>query len=287
MVNIELTQQQADELKDFYAIELEKIQRRTDEIKGLLNKLGTGPLDISKPVTSLTKVRLDTIVTDQQQKESVESMTGKTKNLKWSNYIIKVLKEQNKPMTIKQIIKSFEKQNDIDLSSSNDPFYAVTQALNRLRVKNNLIYNKRIKGKRDRLFGLVEWNDKSDSVTKTAKAKKIEPIKKVNQKSETIIDLDKKRPLNVPYNWPKFIFETLTKTKRVLSAKDLLKYAMVFYNLPKIEMATIRVKLAAALSRQEKIVKSLRTCKKDNQVGRFFGLPDWFDGNNKLIVDYK
>lgn len=287
MVNNDLTLHLVDELKSYYAAELKNIQRRTDEIRRILKKLETMTLIRSKPATSLNRAKLKYKVTDHQQKEFGEPETRKTKNLNWSNYSIKILEEQNKPMTILQIIKSYEKQYNIKLSNSKRHFGSLAKALHRLRVDNNRINSIKVKGKKERLYGLVEWTDKSASVFKTAKAKKIIPIRKVYHKPETIIKGDNKPLLTLTNKWTKFIFETLNKTKRVLSAKDFLKYAMVFFNLPKHEMESTRVKLTPELSRLEIITKSLKTSKKDGQTGKFYGLPDWFDDNNKLIVDYK
>ena len=41
MVNIELTPQQAEELKNFYISELDKLLKRSDVIKEIINKLDT------------------------------------------------------------------------------------------------------------------------------------------------------------------------------------------------------------------------------------------------------
>lgn len=286
MVNIELTPQQVEELKNFYIIELEKIQKRASEIKALLDKLDSKPLDINEPVTLGNKVKLKTKVTAHDQKVFIEPKERKTKNPNWINYVVELLKEQNKPLTSKEIIQSYEKQHSIDLSNSKYSVNALRQALHRLRVKNNRITNIKVKGKTEKLYGLIEWVDKS-VVEKTAKAKKIKPVENANQKPKTIIKQVNKPPLVLTYNWPKFIFETLNKTKRVLTAKDFLKYAMVYYSIPKHEMEKTRGKLSPSLSRLERISKSLKTCKKDGQPGRFYGLPNWFDKNNKLIATYK
>lgn len=287
MDNIDLTLNLVDKLKSFYAIELKNIQRRADEIKGLIRKLEKMTLISSKPATTLTKIGLKTKMTDLQQKEFSEDKTKRTKNLNWSNFAVQILKEQNKPMTILQILKSYEKQNNIKVANSKRHFGSLAKAINRLRVDDNRINSIKVIGKKERLYGLVEWPDKSASVSKTAKAKKTVPIINVNQKPKTVINPDSKAPLPLGNKWTKFIFETLNKTKRVLSAKDFLKYAMVYFNLPKHETETTRVKLSPALSKLEIIAKSIKTCKKTGQSGRFYGLPNWFDDNNKLIVDYK
>ncbi|MFH0866179.1 MAG: hypothetical protein V1904_08285 [Bacteroidota bacterium] len=282
---MELTLHLIDELKSFYAIELKNIQRRADEIKGIIKKLETMTLISSDPATSLNKTKLKTKVTDHQQKEFIEPKTRKTKNPNWTNYVIEALKEQGEPMSVKDMLKAYEKRYNINVSNSKRSIGALSKVLQRLRVNNNRINNIKVNGQNEKLYGLVEWTDKS--VSTTPKAKKTKPLIKVNQKPKTIIKLNNKPPLTPTNKWTKFIFETLNKTKRVLSAKDFSKYAMVYFNLPKHEMETTRVKLSPALSRLEIIVKSLKTCKKDGQSVRFYGLPDWFDDNNKLISDYK
>lgn len=285
MVNIELTPQQVEELKNFYANELENIQRRADEIKGLLNKLDTKTIVSTKPAIIPDKV-VPTPDLTSQPKKSIKVKPRKTKNPNWRHFILKVLKENDKPLTSGEIIKLYYNQHNLDLPASPNSLMALSQALHRLRVKDNIVKSSKIKGKREKRYGLIDATDKSVVLTENAKAKKPVPLNP-NQKPKTIIRQDNKPPLITTYNWPKFVFETLNKTKRVLSAKDFLKHALVYYNVPKKDSALTRSRLSPALSRMEKITKSLKTCKKAGQAGRFYGLPEWFDGDNKLKVDYK
>lgn len=285
MINIELTPQQVEELKNFYASELENIQRRADEIKGLLNKLDTKPVVNTKPAITHDKVVPTPNLTKQPEK-SIKVKSRKTKNPNWRHFVLKTLKEQNKPLTSDEIIKLYYKQHNLDLPASQNSIMALSQALYRLRVKDNIVKSSKIKGKREKRYGLIDANDKSVVLTDIAKEKKPVPLNP-NQKPKTIIKRDNKPPLTLTYNWPKFIYETLNKTKRVLSAKEFLGHALVYYNIPKSEMEPTRVKLSPALSRLEKITKSLKTCKKDGQKGRFYGLPEWFGGDNKLKADFK
>jgi hypothetical protein len=285
MVNIELTPQQVEELKNFYAIELENIQRRANEIKELLNKLEAKPLNRSKPAIIPDKVEPTPNLT-RQPKKSIKVKPRKTKNPNWRHFVLKTLKENDKPLTSGEIIKLYYKQHNLDLPASQNSLMALSQALYRMRVKDNIVKSSKIKGKREKRYGLIDATDKSVVLTENAKAKKPVPLNP-NQKPKTIIRQDNKPPLVTTYNWPKFIFETLNKTKRVLSAKEFLKYALVYYNIPKKETESTRGKLSPALSRMEKIVKSLKTCQKDGQAGRSYGLSEWFDGDNKLKADFK
>ena len=285
MVNIELTPQQVKELKSFYASELENIQRRADEIKGLLNKLDTKPIVNTKPAIIPDKVEPNPKLT-RQPKKSINAKPRKTKNPNWRHFVLKTLKENDKPLTSDAILKLYYKQHNLDLPASQNSIMALSQALYRLRVKDNIIKSSKIKGKREKRYGLIDAADKSVVLTENAKVKKTVPLNP-NQKPKTIIKRDNKPPLTLTYNWPKFIYETLNKAKRVLSAKEFLGHAMVYYNIPKSEMESTRVKLSPALSRLEKNSKTLKTCKKDGQTGRFYGLSDWFGGDNKLKADFK
>jgi len=284
MVNIELTPLQVEELKNFYTNELDKIQKRADEIREILEKLVNKPEPIANRKVVIQKKEKQ----PKPEKQIIIIPLKKTnKQSKWSDKILELLKEKQKPLSIKEIVKYFEKQINIPKTDLKKTVIAIQQSLFRLRTHNKKIQNIKRAGKAGKLYGLTEWTDKSVIPLKNAKEENTQQIKKINQKPKTIIKRDNKPPLTLTYNWPKFIFETLNKTKRVLSAKDLLKYAMVYYSLPKLEKATTRVKLASALSRSEKITKSLKTCKKEGQAGRFYGLPEWFGGDNKLIAEYK
>ncbi len=287
MVNIDLTPQQIEELKKYYESELEQMRMRTDEFQRLLIKLDTKYSFGSKPATKSDKDEIKTVLTKQTSKKTSKIKPRKTKKPNWRNFILKSLKEQDKPLTSEEIFKSYQKQYDIDLSSSKNSVMALSQALRRLRVNDKIIQSTRIKGKREKLYGLINPADKSIILTKTAKAKKPVQLNKVNQKPKAIINLDKRPPLTSAYHWTKFINDTLKKTKRVLSVKDFVKYAMVYYNIPKQDRNSTRLKLSPRLSRLVNVVKTLKTSKKEGQPGLFYGFSKWFDGDKKLKVEYK
>ena len=79
MVNIELTAQQADELKNFYVSELEKILKRADIIKDILSKLDIEHEHISLPETAQVK--------EQQPKKITTPAKTETKAPKCSDFI--------------------------------------------------------------------------------------------------------------------------------------------------------------------------------------------------------
>jgi len=287
MVNIDLTPQQIEELKKYYESELEQMRKRTDEFQRLLIKLDTKHSFDSTSSAPTDKDDIKSVLTKPSSKKTIIVEPDKAKNPNWRQFILTTLKEKNKSLTSAEIFKSYKKQYGADLTSSKNSIAALSQALVRLRTKDNLITGKQIKGKKGKRYGLIDNTDKSVIVAGNAKAKKPVQIKSVNQKPKTKIVSDSKPTVKRTDYWPKFINETLNKTKRVLSAKELLKHAMVYFNLPKKDYDITRGRLAPALSRLEKSTKSLKTCKKNGQTGRFYGLPEWFDGDNKIKPEFK
>ena len=88
-------------------------------------------------------------------------------------------------------------------------------------------------------------------------------------------------------DWPNFIFETLNKSKRVLSLKEFLRSATVTRNISKYETASAKRSLSSTLRNLAGKAKTLKTIQKEGQNGRSYGLANWFDDEGKLIVIYK
>jgi hypothetical protein len=134
--------------------------------------------------------------------------------------------------------------------------------------------------------------NKSILVPKAPKSSKSPKPKKINISapkqiiSKTIAKPAKKQPQTI-FNWPEFVQETLSKTKRVLTAQEFLKHAMIYYNIPENKKSNTRGKLAPALSRLEKTNKTLKSVKKKGVIGRSYGLSEWFDGNGNLKPEFK
>jgi len=280
MVNIELTSQQAEELKNFYVIELEKIQKRADEIKGLLTKLNSTTVPIATSTTKQVSEKTHKKITVQNLDEINLHKESEAHSPKWGDFIIQVLQEKQKPLTRKAITKLYEKHYNTNITKSKRS--GMEQALARLRVRNKKIQSIQTEGKKERLYGLTEWADKSSLKTKPEKI-----VKTKKATSMIAIKRDKRLPANTTYNWPQFIIDTLSKTKRVLTAKDFLQRAMVHYTIPKHDIVSTRGKLSPALSNMEKNTKKLKTVMKKGITGRCYGLTEWFDDDGKLIAIYK
>jgi len=261
MVNIELSAQQADELKNFYVSELEKILKRADVIRELLSKLDIEHTHIRLPETTQVK--------EQAPKEITTPAETETKIPKWSDFIIQTFQEGQRPLSIKELLKLYEKQYKISKNSVPN----MRQALFVMRTKTMQIQSINTPGKKGKLYGLIEWADKSELNTKM-------------DKPETVIELDKKTTSKPIYNWPKFIRETLNKQKRVLSLIEFAKYARKQFDLPADKITSIRGSISPAISNlvRNKMIKSVN---KKGFRGKSFGLAEWFDYDGNLVVIYK
>lgn len=280
MVNIELTSQQAEELKNFYVIELEKIQKRADEIKGLLIKLNTSSVPIATSTTKQVSEKTHKKITVQNIKEITLHKESEAHNPKWGDFIIQVLQEKQKPLTRKAITKLYEKHYNTNISKSNRS--GLEQALARLRVRNKKIQSIKTEGKKEALYGLTEWEVKPIKKTVTTKIVK---VKKDNPK--TAIKPTIQSPEKNTLSWPNFILETLNKTKRVMSLKEFLQQAIVAFNIPKHRIESARNSLSPMLSYLVRKSKTLKTVTKEGQAGRSYGISKWFDDDDKLIAIYK
>jgi hypothetical protein len=277
MVHIELTPRQAEELKNHYILELERLQQRSAEIMGILSKLAHEPISIERSPDTIAprpEIKVNEPKPVVQPEPKIKRRGRPTNNPDWRNYIPQLLKEQNKPLTGDQILKSYQRQYNIDLSGSKSAKLLLTQTLQRLRVKHNLITNIKRKGHRGHLYTLVNPAE--------AKAEKTVPAEPA-----TIIESDKKSPANTKYNWPQFITETLTKSKRVLSLKDIVNHAMVHYDIEPTDKKATYGKISPVLSQLSKSKDKIRPVRKDGLPLKYYGLTQWFNDKGELIVLYK
>lgn len=246
-------------------------------------------------------------------KEKKIKVEPKSKNLKWRDLIISYLNEQQKALSLKQLLKYFENKFNLSADDLKKAALAIQQSLYRLRTKEHKIVTQKVKGQAGILFGLSDWATTPEPVTatpKTVEPKKIRKSAKANKKAVAVASTPKpklerkkrtvkeSKPLAVKekanvnpapgaYNWPDFVSEYLNKTKRVLSSGELLRYAMKHYNIPREQTGNTRNKLAPAITKMELEAKLLKSTKKKGVNGRVYGFTEWFDANGTLKPEFK
>jgi len=279
MFKIELTPQQVNELKEIYTHELEKLQKREVEIREFLGKLEAKPPVISTPE-------------ETPLKESI------IKNPTWSNFIIQVLKDQQKPLSVKTITKLYKQQYEIKEALSKKALSSLTQSLFWLRTRKNQIQSIKTPGKKERMYSLVEWPATTKPEVKSEIQPEPKPKRKYEKKTKpkpekkprgikSTVKLIKEQTDDSSYKWTQFIVDTLNKTKRVLTAKEFIRYATTTFNIPKHEIASVRNSLSPTLSNLARKQKSLKTVIKKGQRGKSYGLANWFNDEGELIADFK
>jgi hypothetical protein len=278
MIHIELTPKQAEELKNHYILELEKLNHRSAEIIGILSKLAHEPMVSEKPpVTTYTPppvVQVEEIKPAQQADANIKRRGRPTNNPDWHNYIPQILREQDKPMTKDQIFKSYQKQYHVNLSGSKSAKSLLTQTLQRLRVKYNLLTSTKQKGHKGNFYSLTKPGD--TSAVDTAPKE----VASTDEPSKTL-------PANTKYNWPQFITDTLSKTKRILSLKDITHYAMVHYSIDEHDKKVTYGKISPVLSQLSKNKDKIRPVRKEGISRKYYGLTEWFNSKGELITLYK
>jgi hypothetical protein len=268
MTTIDLTKEQVEELKSFYKLELEKSFKRTTEILGILNKLDDKPETISKPIVQKPEPEI----------KSFAPIEIKGKYIKWSDAIVELLTEKQKPLSSKEIETILVKQKNIPKSDLKKTNFAIHQSLYRLRTKNKKIQAIKTVGKKAALYGLLEWA-KNTETKKPVLAKQNIQAPLINKDSTT-------RPYG-KYNWQGFIKDTLESKKRVLNLVELTNAALKHFELKSSEKIRTRTNLAPLLTKLVKKDKILKTTQKKGFKGRSYGLKEWFDEKGELISIYK
>lgn len=192
MIKIEFTPQQVEELKIFYVLELDKIQKRAQEISGIIAKLGATPntlqeTAIIKPekrsYVKKTKVVATQPPTEEKKYKPVKpkrsSRTRKpiakknivaventepTTKYNFTEFIKETLVKQNRVLTAKELtlfaIKNFEIQKDDARATRNN----VSSILSRLAKGGKELRSIQKENIVGRSYGLTTWFDDNNQL---------------------------------------------------------------------------------------------------------------------------
>jgi len=289
MANIELTTQQIEELKSFYTAELERIQARSAEIKGLLEQLkGKGekaPAAVKKQV----RVKAPKKIARKERKETGSQKEAEGKGPRWTSFILQTLQEMQKPLSRKDIAGLYDQQHHTRIANSENAMAAIAQALFLLRVKNKKIQSLGAKGKKEKLYGLAEWPAEVFETALAAmpegkmKGKRVRKPRKPRAAAKPKV----KVTLHPVIDWLNFIKETLIKTRRVMTSNEILRYAVANYQIPEFQVKPTRSNLLSTLSKLGKDPQNFKTVQKENVRGKSYGLPEWFNEDGQLIPEFK
>lgn len=283
MINIELTTEHAAEIKNFYVCELAKLQKRAVVIRELLSLLGAeraiNPVKENKE-NETTEAGKSKPAKPEKTKEIPAEDETKIKNPKWRNFIIEVLHEKEKPLSRKVIMKLYSQRNNVKLTDSKSARTSLEKALFKLRVKDKKIESIKKKGKKEALYGLIEWAGKFSVKTPKERIKK---TKKDN--TAPPVEIIQKPLPDSEYNWTQFIQETIISEKRILSVPELIQYAFVKFELTEEYRKAIRNRISLTIS-ELKQSKILKPAKKEGVDGLSYGPSEWFSDDGYIKPEY-
>jgi len=281
MINLEFTQQQVDELKIYYNTELDKILKRANEIKEIIAKFD------GKQETTMTPVVIEkkTTLISKEKNENIKSQKVEVDKQSRSSMILDILLRKNKPMTIREIVKGLNPQLNISPKELKKSYNHVEQNLFKLRKVENKVRSIKKDGAREKLYGLIEWNNKPSKQNKPLQEEKqkndIKTTARLSKKTTPLRIQNKELPVITYNEWANIVTGLLNKEQKLLQAKDFLPAAIKYYNVSDNRKKEIRNRLSPILTRLIRDDKT-KTIKKDKINGRLYGLPEWFDKNGEL-----
>ncbi|NOX45732.1 MAG: hypothetical protein GXO89_02000 [Chlorobi bacterium] len=94
-----------------------------------------------------------------------------TTRSRWSDYVLELLRAEDKPMPIKTLTERAMKEFNIEAKLFDKTKLAVTRSMSQLDKKSNKVGRYRIKGSRSGYFGLKEWFDTNGQLKQEYKEK--------------------------------------------------------------------------------------------------------------------
>lgn len=264
MINIGFTQQQAEELKLYYASEISKLTDKLAELQSIYAKFLHQTND------------LKTIATPTTNNVDQDKIVERTKP--WHNIIFDVIASKHKSISRQDLINEISKIYNLDpIKVGNN----VTTSLVKLRT-DKLITSKR-KGRKILLSVNAENN--KEPIVKQKPKKNISKVKEAKT-PENIETTDKAALWPKPINWPNFIVTTLNSQKRLMQSGEFTDIAIKQFKVPSKDIKTLRGRLSVGLSKLNLIDKTLKSSPVDGSNKNFYGLTNWFEKGGKVQSEY-
>lgn len=280
MIKIDLTPTQIKELRNFYIGELERINQRKAEIISMLKTIGEeSAVEETTTVASYVEepaVAKETKAPGAGEEEKSKSGKPPEGRIRWSDFILDKLKENDKPITLDEVFKAYQKEHNIKFPDFKAAKASLSQSFHYLQYNKKQIESFPRKGKRGNFYKLVENKGGSQVV-------KEKPVRQAKAKKKE----EPKKTTHAPKNqWADFIVDTLNKTKKVLNRNEILDLAMRHFLISPKHRISTRGKLSPVLSHMANKTEQLKTVKKPDERGKYYGLAEWFDEKGNLPSEY-
>ncbi len=148
----------------FYEEELVKTVSRLEHIKKMLEKLAPGAVTIDVQVKNDLKIAGKTKTTSVRKSPATPKKSKRKKKpgpkAIWGNYIIKRLRQLDRPITYTELIQDALLFFKLPVSKKEVVRQAIMNSAFRLRNKQGKVTTFRKKGSKEKYIGLKKWFDK-------------------------------------------------------------------------------------------------------------------------------
>lgn len=276
MKKISLSEIEVNDLLDLYQSEIDRAQRRINNLKTIIVKLSEG-----------------------QSIESLEETPVKAKGKRGR-------KPNIKPIEVKAISEIKDKKGKVVV---NEPkkrgrkkkIVEVIAVPQKDIKKGRVVEVKESPKKRGRKKKIVDVNVAAEKKEKVVKSKVADVKKRGKKKVVKVKATPKKRgrkpkSLRKPIKggkgenkvkWNDFITETITSKDSMMLASSITQAALEKFQIPSNDRDRVRMAISTTLTKMANKDKVLQTYTQKGIRGAFFGLTSWFNENAEPINDYK
>lgn len=276
MKKISLSESEVKDLLDLYQSEIDRAQRRINNLKSIIEKLSEGsPVEseIEKPSKNAKKGRKPKIQSKRKDIIEKQKITREPKKRGRKKKVVDIKVEPKKRGR-----KPKPKINEIS---------AIAELP---EIKKKAIDGEpKKRGRKPKAIAaeIKVVNDKKE--VKTAKkAKKVKAApKKRGRKPKSLRKPIKGGKGKDKVKWNDFILETITEKNSLMLASSLTQAAIEKFNIAQSDRDRVRMAISTTLTKMVNSDKVLQTYAQKGIRVAFFGLAAWFNEKAELQNDYK
>lgn len=280
MKSIEFTDSEIVELKKFYQQELETTRERLDSIEGILNRLDTDKGESEE--NQVIPKQPDSLKTEKSSQPETRGKKRKESKSKWQSFILELLRQHVRPIIFDDIVEEAISEFNIPEDKYKNVRQAIINSSLRLITQHKKIKNFKVPGIKGKYYGLTNWFDKTGELKEKYKGK-LTPT--LTEKPKTQKRITKKVTGKKPI-WVPFVLNTIKEKDTLLQSRTLTNLAIEKFKVKESDNQKTRHSVSAALKDQEKKTKKLKCYSINGVIGKYYGLPEWFDNNGIIKESY-
>jgi hypothetical protein len=315
MKSIPLTENEVKHIRETYELELERLQKRTTEISGILKKLkGITTDDVSREEETKAELKKDKLTkTEKLSKFGNPQAKAETKIKGKRGRPAKVKTEQttiaNDVATAEQTAPK-KRGRKPSLKKNIEETAQVLPLAKTVKVRKNKAEAKPVKtkkaavkaeqkkepkkrGRKPSVKNNIEETAQASPLAKTVKVRKnkaeVKPVKtkkaavKAEQKKEPKKRGRKPSDDSKKARWTASILDILNEKGKVLPSKEIISQVLKLQDIPASELQKAKGIITGSLSELKLKAKKLKTMSVSGKKGELYGLSNWFNELGQLI----